>query len=306
MRTLLIDSEGRLRTAWRLLVFGALALVLQTAIVLGVGLFVDPRSLLQNPLGSSDPIALLSNGMGIIVATMTVYIARRWLDRRPFLTLGLSLRGPWLKQIIGGALLGIGLQAAIFVTELGLGWLAIDRVGWRGPGGPVLGLIVMAFVFLAVAWNEELITRGYMLQNLEVGVGTTLAVVISSVVFGFLHIFNDNSSVIASLGVAFAGLLLAAAYLTTRSLWLPIGLHLGWNFGEGPLFGFPVSGIDAGGLVSHRAIGPEAITGGAFGPEAGLVSVVAELVGIGLLWLWYRRQQNDASSAAPSTTSSSD
>jgi len=306
MRKLLIDSEGRLRTGWRLLVFSALAMVLQTAIVLLIGLFIDRRALIQSPLASSDPIALLSNGLGIVVATIPVYGARGWLDRRSFVSLGLSLEGPWIMYILGGALLGVALQAGIFLTELALGWLAIDQVGWRGRGSPLVGLMIMVLVFLAVAWNEELIVRGYLFQNLESGLGTTPAVVISSVIFGFLHIFNDNSSVIASLGVAFAGVLLAVAYLVTRSLWLPIGIHFGWNFGEGPLFGFPVSGIDAGGLVSHRVIGPESITGGAFGPEAGLVSIVAELVGIALLWLWYRRQHDvkrTKNSSASSTMS---
>src|SRR5215204_2748127 len=189
MRKLLIDSEGRLRTGWRLLVFGALAMVLQTAIVLLIGLFIDRRALIQSPLASADPIALLSNGLGIVVATITVYVARRWLDRRPFVSLGLSLEGPWIMYILGGTLLGVALQAGIFLSELALGWLAIDQVGWRGGGSPVVGLMIMVLVFLAVAWNEELIVRGYLFQNLESGLGTTPAVVISSVIFGFLHIF---------------------------------------------------------------------------------------------------------------------
>jgi uncharacterized protein len=131
-----------------------------------------------------------------------------------------------------------------------------------------------------------------VLQNLETGLGTRLAVLISSVIFGALHIFNSNASVIAVLGVSLAGVLLAVAYLTTRTLWLAIGLHLGWNYGEGPIFGFPVSGIDAGGLLTHRVVGPEAFTGGAFGPEAGLVSVFAQVIGVGLLALWTRRRRN--------------
>jgi hypothetical protein len=290
LRSLLIDDEGRLCTTWRLLVFGALALVIQTGVVLVLAFFVDPRSLLQASLRDTDPAALLSNAVGIVVATAAVFFARRWLDRRSFMSLGLAWHPGWLQHLLAGALLGIVLQAGIFVIELFLGWLVVEQVGWRGAGSPLLGLAVMLVVFLAVAWNEELIIRGYVLQNLEVGLGTKLAVLISSVIFGALHIFNSNSSVIAVLGVSLAGVLLAVAYLATRTLWLAIGLHLGWNYGEGPIFGFPVSGFDAGGLITHRVIGPEAFTGGAFGPEAGLVSVFAEIVGIGLLSLWWPRR----------------
>jgi CAAX protease family protein len=293
MRNLLVDSEGRLRTAWRLLAFGALFVISQTVVVVLIALAIDPRIFMRGPLSALDPAALLAHAISFVVTTVTVYVARRWLDHRTFVSLGLAAGGSWLRQILAGALLGIGLQAGIFATEFALGWLTIEQVGWRGVSTLMPGLIAMLVVFLAVAWNEEILTRGYLLQNLEEGLGTLPAVIISSVVFGFLHIFNDNSSVIASLGVAFAGLLLAAAYLVRRTLWLPIGLHLGWNFGEGPIFGFPVSGLEAGGLVTTGVTGPEAFTGGAFGPEAGIVSVAAEIIGIAVFWLWYRRSRRD-------------
>jgi hypothetical protein len=91
---------------------------------------------------------------------------------------------------------------------------------------------------------------------------------------------------------------LAVAYLVTRTLWLAIGLHLGWNYAEGPIFGFPVSGLDAGGLFTHRVVGPEAVTGAAFGPEAGMLAVVVQLLGIVVLVLWWRRRPRRADEPA--------
>ncbi|MFN0071446.1 MAG: lysostaphin resistance A-like protein [Chloroflexota bacterium] len=292
MRRWLTDDEGRLRITWRLLVFGALVIVLQTAVVLPAVAIFGPQLLQDGGLGITSPGLVVTQGLGIIAMTLAVFIARRWLDRRSFASLGLQLRSHWLQHLLWGMVLGIGLQAFIFLTELAAGWLVIEDVGWRGTNSAPFGLLLFALVFAAVAWNEELLTRGYLLQNLESGLGTIAAVTISSLLFGLLHIFNANASIIATLGVAFAGLLLAAAYLVTRSLWLPIGLHLGWNYGEGPIFGFPVSGLDAGGLVTHRVTGPELITGGAFGPEAGLISVAAEIVGIALLGIYFRRSRN--------------
>jgi uncharacterized protein len=289
IRKSLVDQEGRLRTGWRLLVFGAIAIVIQAALVLLFAFFVDPRRLLQGSLGDMDPLALIPHGIATVVSTAAVFFSRRWLDRRSFVSLGLPLRAGWQVHLLIGALFGIVLQAAIFGIELAMGWLVIETVGWRASGSPFFGLIVMLVVFLAVAWNEELVIRGYVLQNLEDGLGTTLAVIVSSVAFGALHIFNSNSGVVAVIGVSVAGLLLAVAYLVTRTLWLAIGLHMGWNYAEGPIFGFPVSGLDAGGLFTHRAVGPEAVTGGAFGPEAGLVAVALQLIAIAVLVLWWRR-----------------
>lgn len=290
MRRILIDPEGRLRTGWRLFVFGAILILVQGLLTLLLVQVVDPRALLGESLGAASPTVVLTQAVGVISITLSVFIARRWLDRRSFRSLGLGTRGPWLQHIFWGTALGIGLQALIFGIELAAGWLVIESVGWRGSGPAASGLLIIGIAFVAVAWNEELLTRGYLLQNLEHGLGTVAAVLISSVLFGLLHIFNENATLIATLGVAFAGLLLAVAYLFTRQLWLAIGLHLGWNFAEGPIFGFPVSGLDAGGLITHRVTGPEAITGGAFGPEAGLISIVAELVGIGVLVWWWRKR----------------
>lgn len=293
MRTWLMDDEGRLRTGWRLLVFGALIILIQVIAGLLASLVVDPTALFAESFGAVSLGMIVTQLLSIISITTAAFVARRWLDQRSITSLGLDLHAPWLRHLALGTLLGIGLQALIFLTQLALGWLVIEHVGWRGPSTAPLGLLVLGLVFVAVAWNEELLTRGYLLQNLEAGLGTAAAVAISSVLFGFLHIFNSNATIVATLGVAFAGVLLAMAYLVTRQLWLPIGLHLGWNFGEGPLFGFPVSGLDAGGLVTHRNVGPEIITGGAFGPEAGLIAVAAELLGIGLLWAWWRRSSGE-------------
>jgi len=93
-----------------------------------------------------------------------------------------------------------------------------------------------------------------------------------------LHAFNPGFGITALVGLFLAGLVLAEAYLVTRQLWLPTAFHLSWNFSEGPLYGFPVSGLPTEGLLTVTPHGPEVVTGGAFGPEAGLVVIV----GIGL------------------------
>src|SRR5690606_10462502 len=121
-----------------------------------------------------------------------------------------------------------------------------------------------------------------------------------SAIFALLHGFNPGFGLTALLGLFLAGLLFAQAYIVTRQLWLPIALHLSWNFAEGPLFGFPVSGLPGEGLLTVQLAGPEVVTGGAFGPEAGLVVIVGIAIAAGVLYMRgrWRRTANAQRPAA--------
>jgi hypothetical protein len=140
-----------------------------------------------------------------------------------------------------------------------------------------------------VGWQEELLARGYWLQNLAEGLNPIWAVLISSVLFALGHLLNPNVSWNAILGLVFAGIFLAYGYLRTRQLWLPIGLHIGWNFFEGTVFGFQVSGLtEMPQLIRQVVQGPELVTGGLFGPEAGLVVLPAMALGVLLIFGYTR------------------
>jgi len=175
--------------------------------------------------------------------------------------------------------------------------LFLERIfGWTEFVGIAMGQSILETVqvvlisglvpFIFVGWQEELLFRGYYLQNLEDGLNLPWAVLLSSVLFGALHLINPNSEqfIMVTLGILLSGVFLAYAYIRTRQLWLPLGLHIGWNFFEGPIFGFPVSGLKAGGVFVHEATGPGWITGGAFGPEAGLILLPALILGFGLVY----------------------
>ncbi|MBZ5640805.1 MAG: CPBP family intramembrane metalloprotease [Acidobacteriia bacterium] len=115
----------------------------------------------------------------------------------------------------------------------------------------------------------------------------------SSAIFASLHAFNDNASILSAVGIFVIGVFLAAAVLVTGRLSTAIGVHMAWNFVQGAVFGFPVSGDKEGAsLIGIRQGGPSFLTGGAFGPEAGLAGIVASLAGIGALVAWrrWRRQ----------------
>jgi membrane protease YdiL (CAAX protease family) len=136
-------------------------------------------------------------------------------------------------------------------------------------------LMVTAAVLIMSAAQEEIIFRGYPLQILMKGVGTWPAIIAMSAAFGFVHYrYNPNATVIGAVNTALAGLLLSIAYLKTRSLWLPYGIHLAWNLGLGFVMGYTLSGIEIDSLWRSVPLGPGWLVGGQYGPEEGFVATV--------------------------------
>ncbi len=231
-----------------------------------IGSMVVP-ALLTHSIGKhADPKVLMISCAIAIVLLIAVYrLLVRWTERRA----ASELRaGNSVPLLIAGAAIGIALFCAVYAVLFVYGAASIQGLGTRDR----LGVALATSAYAAV--GEELVFRGTVYRLLEKGFGTLVAIILSGGLFGALHAFNPGATVVSSLAIAFeAGVLLAAAYVVTRSLWLPIGLHFGWNFTEGGIFGAAVSGGHAHGLINTTFSGPALITGGAFGPEASVVAV---------------------------------
>lgn len=217
--------------------------------------------------------------------TLSVYLARRWFDRRTFVSLGLRWDRKALRDLGFGILLSGLMMGLIYLLEWAFGWLHFSGFAWETQSAAqVAGNLLGAFaLFAIVGWQEELISRGYHLQNLAEGLNLPWGLAISSALFALAHLLNPNFSLMALVGLFASGIFLAYGYLRTRRLWLSIGLHIGWNFFEGTIFGFPVSGAAFFTLVRQSVNGPALFTGGAFGPEAGLTLLPSLLLGIILI-----------------------
>lgn len=282
-QVLLSPDERRLRLFWRLAITFVLLMLL--FVVFGI-----PALILTGTAAITlDETGLLINSVVFaLAATLAVYLARRWVDRRTFVGLGLN----WDRYAWRDLLTGIGISglmiALIFTLELAAGWLRFEAFAWQlQPGGAVLrGLLLMLVTFLLVGWSEELLSRGYLLKNLTEGLNLFLGVLISSFIFSLAHVANPNFSIAATIGLFLAGLFHAYGYLMTRKLWLPIGLHIGWNLFEGTIFGYPVSGMESFSLIHQSVSGPVLFTGGSFGPEAGLVLLPGLIFGTGAIYLY--------------------
>ena len=205
-----------------------------------------------------------------------------FVDRSMLRSLGLQTRG-WLAKLAAGWGVGTLLQLLIFAVLGIAGWLTAE---WADVQPVDLSVSIVSW--LIISFNEELSFRGYILQRLAQAWGLPAAVVVSSLVFAMVHVLNPNVQPLAMVSLFIAGLLLACAYLVSRSLWLPIGLQIGWNLAEIHLLGFPGSGVQQPALVHSTVNGPELMTGGAFGPEGGLVGLAATALGIVILLVGYQ------------------
>lgn len=222
---------------------------------------------------------LLTQGLSLAAALAVFGLITRVVERSTFADAGLTRHG-----LGGGTAAGFAVGAALIGATVGVmalfGWYQVAAAGWVGSAELLRGLAL----FLLVAVAEELVFRGLLFRIVEEGIGTWLALVVVALIFGAVHLANDNATLLGALGTGLAGVLLSAAFVLTRNLWLAIGIHWSWNLSVGTVFGLPVSGRDAGASFFAADVhGPSLWTGGAFGLEAGAVSFLVTAAASALL-----------------------
>ncbi len=282
-RIFISPNEKRLRSGWRLLIHFVGFVILLFLFEAPVG-FAQLAGML-----SADLDFLLGQVAFFLALTLSTWLARRFLDRRSFVSLGLRRPLAVVDYAAGFVVAGI-IMGAIYGAEWALGWLKFEGFAWQLTPTPIIvgELLLWAVIFILGAWQEELLARGYWMQNMADGVNLIFGLILSSVLFGLLHAGNPNISITALVLLMVAGVFLAVGYLQTRQLWLGMGLHMGWNYFEGTIYGFQVSGLDTFRLIRQSVNGPELITGGPFGPEAGLIVLPAMALGVLLLYLYVK------------------
>jgi membrane protease YdiL (CAAX protease family) len=268
------SPDGRLRPIWRFLIAVALFFLIQLA----VSSLLRPESLI-----TGHTVFAFAT---ILTANIAIFAAlSRVLDRatRPLASIGFSSDVPVLRLIVVGFIFGAALVSlAVLVIELG----GSTTFRWRMDSVMMQAAATQLALFPLAALHEEVAFRGYPFQRLIDSLGAVPAVVVLSVLFAVPHLGNPNSTIFAAFNTAAVGALLAAAYLATRSLWLPWGIHWGWNLVLGVAYGLSVSGFDTDGPVDGSVAGPAWLTGGAYGIEGGASGSIAIVVGFaGLFWL---------------------
>lgn len=268
-----------------LLLFAVLCLVFGLALGLPVGLALTAARI---PFSQGSEIwALLGESVMALAAVGAFLLMGRWADRRSAASLGLERRG--LAPEVGmGLLIGGGVFSVVIGLMAALGAYRVG--GINAHFQPLIPLLL----FLMVAIVEETIFRGYIFQTLEARWGSGIALAVSALLFGLVHLGNPvggltpGQRLVGPVFIVFeASILMTAGYLLTRRLWLPIGIHWGWNFFESAVYGTSDSGFGASPLYTllrSHVSGPFPVTGGPFGPEASIIClVVSTLAGLLLL-----------------------
>jgi len=290
------SQDGRLHPLGRLAIYIALLAAVYLGLKLALQLLIVSLELPWSMLHEMVTAAAV-----VVLAT---WFCRRFVDRRDLASLGFGLHRRWWLDVGTGLLLGAVFVGAIFLVELSFGWIEVTGYAWktRPFGGFMGGLATVTVSMLAVAVMEETFCRGYLLQTLEEAWGTPVAVLVSSMVFGVMHIFNPTAEGWANYVVPFtltlAGMMFAMAYLVGRSLWLPIALHTAWNVFEYDVFGLAGASTERARLLATEITGPTAWVGlphSAFGPEVGVLGVAAMLLCTGVLWVLKSRRAEQAS-----------
>ena len=279
IKPIFVNPRGHIRAGWRISIFIVVAAVISKLLYLGLSIVTSN----QTPTMASGwwAVAMYAALSAAFIASS--FITLRWIDRRPLRLLGLGFHSGWQREFLWGALLGFVLLSLVTATMAvaGLAEMKLNAVGW-----PLLiGFAQLFALFLLVAAFEELIARGYVFQALIEGTRPLFAAFLLSALFGLGHLNNPNATKLGALNVGLAGMLMAVTYLKTRALWMPIGLHLSWNFSQGFIYGHSVSGIPASySILLSRPVGPTWLSGGAFGAEGSVVATLVLAVASFLLW----------------------
>ena len=286
LQSVFINNVDRLRSGWRLLlyafIFIAIYFLMGTGVWIATGLLGSVTRAVPHFAFFAD---LLGRFMTLFAALLAGWFCNQYLEGLPWRALGLTLHNGWLRDLFVGSLIGIvSLLIAVGIATLG-GGLKFSL----NPGGVFAvtqSLVATAVLFVVAALAEEAIFRGYPLQTLTRAHLAWAGILLTSVPFGIGHLWNPNVvPFVTFANTAIAGAWLAIAYLRTRSLWFPLGVHWSWNWALGSLCGLPVSGLTLGTpLLSATDVGPSWLTGGRYGIEGGVAASVALIVSILFVW----------------------
>lgn len=307
MKKVFVNKFGQLRSGWKIaitLLITAVFIILFTVVILAASVIsslMDSSSqsnlldiyLIENALSEIQHSALLKflsrmiTPLSMIIATFFVL---KVIDKRKLYQVGITPLRTNYKDLLFGLVLGTSSITIIFFVLLSTGNISLD-LPLTSPhlsSNILTGLLWL----ILVGFGEELFGRGYCMTALYQTGDIRVAFIISSAIFSLLHGMNPNISLIPLLNIFSIGLLFAYMFFKTGNLWMPIGYHIAWNYFQGIVFGFPVSGLSIRGIYSTNILYNNILTGGLFGPEGGIITTMVIIVGFFIVGSYSRQRRN--------------
>ncbi len=284
-------DENRLRGFFRI--------VLQFAAFITLIIYIPP---VFSPYIKSDFWYIFADEIFYTgAAVLTVFLAVKLLDKRKISEIGIQFNHGWFRRFLIGFGFGFVIISSIFIVLYLTGIVTINEFFHSKLPESFTLLIIVRFIgYLLVAFNEELVFRGYQLRNIEDSLSGKnsirrtpefYALIITSLLFGLVHSLNPDVTIMSLLNLIVIGLLYGYAFLFTKTLAIPVGIHAAWNFTMGNVYGFPVSGFHPYVSIFNVSIaGPEFLSGGKFGPEGGVIIVIAIITGLVIARLVFKKK----------------
>ena len=249
-----------------------------------VPLFLALRNI---PLFSNnkDLLSLLITLFSFVFISLLVFFRVKVIEKRSLSSIGFN-KNNWLKKYSLGFLIGLAMMSIIVLILLPFGYITVDKNPIQPVGvSAIASVLVILFGWIIQGATEEIVTRGWLLNVLSTKYNIGVGLLISSTLFGLMHLTNPNVNYIAVINIILVGLFYGLYVIKTNDLWAVCGMHSAWNFAQGNIFGFKVSGLDVsvGSLIDLNLVGSDFVTGGIFGPEAGITATFILLASIGIL-----------------------
>lgn len=276
MKTIFVNSEGEVRAVWKIAVVFVIYILF--TIIFGTVAAV----LLQQHVIREASFYWVLLYLGPLVTIASVYCTLKIVDRKKLRDIGFADRHHGFGDFGYGFLLGAAAMTLIFLVLYATGQISLEK-GLLHPTISLAFLQGLLFYSL-VAVSEELLFRGYLVTALLQTKSIKIAVIGSSAFFSIAHSLNPHVTVVGLTNIFLVGVLFAVMFLKTGSLWMPIGYHLSWNFFQGSVFGFPVSGTTANGVYEVSEFQEGWLSGGAFGPEGGILTTIATALVLIVVW----------------------
>ena len=234
---------------------------------------------------NKDLLSLLITLFSFVFISLLVFFRVKVIEKRSFSSIGFN-KNNWLKKYSLGFLIGLAMMSIIVLILLPFGYITIEKNPIQPVGvSAIASVLVILFGWIIQGATEEIVTRGWLLNILSTKYNIGVGLLISSTLFGLMHLTNPNVNYIAVINIILVGLFYGLYVIKTNDLWAVCGMHSAWNFAQGNIFGFKVSGLDisVGSLIDLNLVGSDFVTGGIFGPEAGITATFILLASIGIL-----------------------
>lgn len=234
---------------------------------------------------NKDLLSLLITLFSFAFISLLVFFRVNVIEKRSFSSIGFN-KNNWLKKYSLGFLIGLAMMSIIVLILFPFGYITVEKNPIQPVGiSAIASVLVILLGWIIQGATEEIVTRGWLLNVLSTKYNIGVGLLISSTLFGLMHLTNPNVNYIAVINIILVGLFYGLYVIKTNDLWAVCGMHSAWNFAQGNIFGFKVSGLDVsvGSLIDLNLVGSDFVTGGIFGPEAGITATFILLASIGIL-----------------------